>query len=211
MSSNKNARKEKFNTLHKKWKNCKRCKLHECRNKVVVGSGNLHARYLIIGQNPGRQEDEKGIPFIGKSGKTLNDMIKFASDGMVTRDMFYVTNAVACLSPGNREPTDSEMKACSKRLNKIISILDPYITICLGKFAIKSMFKDFREEFGVSACKGLYRRDKLPRVDKKRYIYNTYHPSYINRNMNVNEHVVIEWSKDWKKICELILEFEDEK
>lgn len=201
--------KNKFQTLFKKWKNCKRCKLCEVRKNVVIGHGNITSRYLIIGQNPGREEDEKGIPFIGKSGKLLDKVIKKASDGMIIRDMFYVTNAVACLSPKNREPTDNEMKACSKRLNKIISILDPYIIICLGKSAIKSMFKDFREEFGVSACRGMYRRDKLPRVDKKRYVYNTYHPSYVNRNMNVNDHVVVEWSKDWRKICELILEFEE--
>lgn len=210
MLSNKNAQKKKFNTLHKKWKNCKRCKLHECRNKVVVGSGNLYARYLIIGQNPDREEDEQGIPFIGRSGKLLNKVIKKASDGMIERDMFYVTNAVACLSPGNREPTDSEMKVCSKRLNKIISILDPYIIICLGKFAIKSMFKNFKENFGVKTCKGLYRRDQLPRVDSKRYIYNTLHPSYLLRNSS-NKKIQKEWLKDWRKICELILEFEERK
>ena len=67
--------KEKFITLNKKWKDCKRCKLHECRNKVVIGSGNLHAQYLIVGQNPGKEEDEGGQPFIGNAGKELNKTI----------------------------------------------------------------------------------------------------------------------------------------
>ena len=199
---------DKFETLNKKWKDCKRCKLHECRNKVVVGSGNLHARYLIVGQNPGREEDEQGIPFVGKCGKLLDQVIKKSSDGMVDRDMFYVTNAVACLSPGNRAPTNSEIKACGKRLKKIISILDPLLIIVLGKTAIKSIFPEFKEAYGVGSCLGLYRRDTLPRVDSKRYIYNTFHPSYLLRNAS-DKKLKKKWLKDWQKISELILELEE--
>jgi len=199
--SHKEQTRRKFIKLNDKWKNCKRCKLHKCRTKVVVGNGNLMSRFLIIGQNPGREEDEQGIPFVGKSGQLLDKVVRRYG---IKREDFYITNVVSCLSPGNRKPTDSEIQACSKRLDRIIKILDPFVTICLGDTAIRRMFPDYHKDMGVGTARGIYRRDYPPRVDKIRYVCCTYHPSYLIRNKG-NKKIMKEWLNDWKRIAELIL------
>jgi len=193
-------KREKFKKLYKSWKKCKRCDLCKERKNVVVGHGNIMSRFLIVGQNPGRNEDEEGKPFVGNSGKLLNKVLDVVG---LNRDDFYITNSVACKSPGNREPTKGERKSCSKRLNRIINILDPTVIVCLGKIAIKSFFL-YKDEYPISSCRGIYRRDKLPRVGRKRYLAITYHPSYLVRNPG-NKKIWNEWKDDWMKIAEIIL------
>lgn len=200
--SAKESTKRKFVKLHDDWKNCKRCKLCKVRNKVVVGYGNMQSKFLIIGQNPGAEEDKIGIPFIGNSGKELDRVIGLLG---LNRDMFYITNVAACLTPGNRKPKDSEVKACSKRLDRIIKILDPKLIICLGDTAIRRMFPDYRKSMTLESARGLYKVERPPRADKRRYIYCTYHPSAILRNSNLKKN----WKKDWRKIVELILTIEE--
>lgn len=195
-----NQNKFRFQTLYRKWKDCKRCELCKVRTQVVIGYGNLESRFIIIGQGPGKKENEEGKPFIGPAGKVLTKTLEKCD---LSRNDFYITNAVACLTPGNRAPEDKEIKKCNKRLLKIIDILDPLFTICLGKVAAQSIFKDYKDQT-LSSIRGLYRRDTLK---GKRWIGITHHPCV--GIYDPNGQMIKQFRKDWRKFAELVLELKE--
>ena len=112
--------------------NCSRCALCETRTQVVVGSGDVHADTLFIGEAPGRNEDEGGAPFIGAAGKVLDAFLEAAA---LTRDEIYITNVVKCRPPKNRNPKNDEIAACAPWLKTQIDELAPRVIVPLGAFA----------------------------------------------------------------------------
>lgn len=122
--------------LRNKMSSCDDCDLCNTRNHVVFGEGSLNPLFMIVGEAPGEEEDNKGIPFIGKAGKKLDSILSYVG---VSRDEIFITNSVLCRPPNNRNPGQIELDACRTRLNKQISILKPPLIIALGKIAMQQL------------------------------------------------------------------------
>lgn len=111
---------------------CKRCRLHETRTNAVPGEGPMDARVMFVGEGPGKKEDEKGRPFVGRAGELLNEMLLHAD---LSREQVFITNIVKCRPPGNRDPREDEKKTCSEYLSRQIEIIKPRAICTLGNHA----------------------------------------------------------------------------
>lgn len=158
---------------------CRRCPLHEARHKIVFGSGNEQARLVFVGEGPGADEDEQGLPFVGRAGQLLTQMIEgtAAREGIpVTRGDVYICNVVKCRPPGNRTPEPDEMQICGQFLERQLAVMRPKAICALGATAAK--FLTGSKE-GVTRMRGnWFKWRDLP-------VMVTYHPSYLLRAYNV--------------------------
>jgi uracil-DNA glycosylase len=114
---------------------CKRCRLHEGRNKIVFGSGNEQARLVFVGEGPGADEDAQGLPFVGRAGQLLTQMIEgtAAKDGIpIKRPDVYICNVVKCRPPENRTPQPDEMEVCGQFLYRQLLTIKPKAICALG-------------------------------------------------------------------------------
>ena len=112
------------------------------RTHVVFGDGSRQAKILLIGEGPGQHEDEQGIPFVGKAGMLLDDMLEIIG---LDREKVYIANIVKCRPPHNRDPLNVEQDACIGWLRRQTALLRPKIIVCLGRIAAKAIIKeDFR-------------------------------------------------------------------
>jgi len=112
---------------------CELCRLSNGRTQVVFGVGNPIARLMFIGEGPGRDEDIKGEPFVGRAGELLTDIIKAMK---LRREDVYIANAVKCRPPENRNPEPDEMAACRPHLMRQIDIIQPEVIVTLGRFGL---------------------------------------------------------------------------
>ena len=125
---------------------CERCELCRTRTNVVFGVGPETARIMFIGEGPGENEDLQGVPFVGRGGKLLDDMLELIN---LDRTKVYIANMVKCRPPKNRDPLPTEQAACERWLSRQIELINPRIIVCLGRIAamrfIKPDFKITRE------------------------------------------------------------------
>lgn len=125
---------------------CKKCELAQTRTQVVFGSGDHTAKVLFIGEAPGQAEDEMGLPFVGRSGKLLDDMLALID---LKREDIFITNIVKCRPPANRDPLPRERTACTPWLEWQLKRMQPKIIVCLGRVAatycIRADFKMMRD------------------------------------------------------------------
>ena len=126
---------------------CRECALCQTRKNVVFGVGNPRAEIMLVGEGPGANEDEQGIPFVGRAGKLLDDMLELIDLDRKTN--VYIANIVKCRPPQNRDPLNTEQDACIGYLRNQVSLIRPKIIVCLGRIAamrlIKEDFKITRE------------------------------------------------------------------
>jgi DNA polymerase len=118
---------------------CTRCALAETRTQVVFGVGDPHADLLFVGEGPGAEEDRRGEPFVGRSGKLLDQLV--LEEMGLTRQQFHITNVVKCRPPGNRDPQPEEIAACNPWLERQIELLAPKVVITLGNFATRTLLQ----------------------------------------------------------------------
>jgi DNA polymerase len=111
---------------------CTRCDLFLSRTQVVPGSGNLRARVLFVGEAPGAAEDREGVPFVGRSGALLTEMLAGAG---IPREEVFIANVIRCRPPANRPPRPAEVRACAGWLVEQIRLLNPALIVTLGRFA----------------------------------------------------------------------------
>ena len=138
--------------IEKEIKECKKCPLYKTRKNAVPGEGGFQRRIMFVGEAPGRREDELGRPFVGAAGKFLDELL--ASIGLSRKDV-YITNIVKCRPPGNRDPTDEEIKLCSPYLDRQIAVMKPKIICPLGRFSAKYILEKFGFEMGkISKIQG---------------------------------------------------------
>jgi uracil-DNA glycosylase len=150
---------------------CHRCELGATRLNAVIGRGNLHAPIMVIGEGPGQNEDETGLPFVGKAGQLLEKIL--ASVNLSPEENVYIANAVKCRPPGNRTPTPEEMAACKDYLLEQIRIVNPQIILLTGATAVKSITGDKR---GITKIRGQW-------MDwQGRWCMPIFHPAYLLRN-----------------------------
>ena len=123
-------------------KNCRECSLWETRTNVVFGVGNQNTEVLFIGEGPGANEDAQGVPFVGRAGHLLDDMLEIIG---LKRDDVYIANIVKCRPPHNRDPLETEQDACIGYLRNQVALVKPKIIVCLGRIAAKRLIDpDYR-------------------------------------------------------------------
>jgi uracil-DNA glycosylase len=127
---------------------CTACRLSESRTQVVFGSGDDDADVMFVGEGPGQREDEQGLPFVGPSGKLLEQLL---GEIGLTRDDVYIANVVKCRPPGNRDPRSDEIDACKGYLREQLRLVDPKVVVTLGNFSSKLLL---RTELGVTRLRG---------------------------------------------------------
>ncbi|MBO9533486.1 MAG: uracil-DNA glycosylase [Solirubrobacteraceae bacterium] len=129
------ARRERLKSVYLTARQCTACpQLPAARTQVVFGGGNADADLMLIGEAPGAREDEQGVPFVGASGKLLDELLTDA--GLVRADVF-ITNIVKCRPPGNRDPTPGEIERCRPFLEEQIALVRPRVIATLGNFATR--------------------------------------------------------------------------
>jgi uracil-DNA glycosylase len=149
---------------------CTRCKLHKTRHKIVFGDGSEKAQLVFIGEGPGADEDAQGLPFVGRAGKLLTQMIE--AMGLHRKDV-YICNVVKCRPPENRTPEPDEVQTCSPYLLRQIDAINPKVIVCLGAVAAKTLLETTR---GISHFRGEWQEWR------GRKLMATYHPAYLLRN-----------------------------
>ncbi|KIH77178.1 DNA polymerase [Geoalkalibacter ferrihydriticus DSM 17813] len=156
--------------IHAELDGCRRCPLCKGRSNLVFGVGNPHARVVFVGEAPGREEDEKGEPFVGEAGRLL-DRILFAM-GLHRNDV-YICNVIKCRPPQNRDPHPEEIAACEPYLRRQLAAIAPQVIVALGRFAVQTLVRD---------------QSALGRLRGRWHEYEgialmpTYHPAYLLRN-----------------------------
>ena len=127
---------------------CRGCALADTRTNVVFGDGAEDAEILLIGEGPGQHEDEQGVPFVGRAGQLLDDMLEIIG---LDRTKVYIANIVKCRPPQNRDPLPAESEACMPWLREQFRLLKPKIIVCLGRIAAKAIIK---EDFKITSEHG---------------------------------------------------------
>ena len=131
-----------WEALQQRCLQCRACGLAESRTNVVFGMGAPDAEVLFVGEAPGANEDEQGLPFVGKAGQLLDDMLKMIG---LHRDRIYITNSIKCRPPQNRDPLNTEKEACAGYLQQQLQLMQPKIIVCLGRISAMEMIKpDFK-------------------------------------------------------------------
>ncbi|MEM2007046.1 MAG: uracil-DNA glycosylase [Sulfolobales archaeon] len=163
---------------------CVKCSLSRSRTRVVPGEGNLFSNVMLLGEAPGRNEDEEGRPFVGAAGRLLDKLIEGA--GFKREDLF-ITNVVKCRPPNNREPKLDELVTCSYFTDRIIAIVDPRTIVALGNYAGYYLFelKGGTKWAGVTKTRG--RVYRLPILGAQRAVIPTYHPAAALYNPQLYE------------------------
>lgn len=149
---------------------CRRCKLCEARHSIVFGSGNPQADFVVIGEGPGADEDAQGKPFVGRAGQLLTKMLEAIH---LSRDEVYITNAVKCRPPGNRNPEPDELAACAPFLAAQLGTIQPKVVLSVGSVATQALLKT-REPIGKL-------RGRLHAYGAA-VLVPTFHPAFLLRN-----------------------------
>lgn len=166
-----------LDTFNNTIRECQKCGLGKSRTNFVFGVGNANADVMIIGEAPGAEEDKKGIPFVGRAGKLLTDILKAIN---FEREEVYIANILKCRPPSNRNPLPEEMEKCTPYLYKQIDLIKPKLILCVGLVAANSL---------------LNKKESLTKLRGNVYDIQgiktmvTYHPAALLRNPN------------WKRGC----------
>jgi len=169
---------------------CMRCKLHKAgRHTIVFGVGNPEADLMFVGEAPGRDEDLQGIPFVGRAGQKLTQIIEAIG---LARNQVYIANVIKCRPPENRNPDPDEVETCEPFLFRQIDAISPKVIVALGTFAARSLLKT---------------TDPISRLRGRVYDYRgaklvpTYHPAFLLRNPSCRREV---W-EDMKRVRALLV------
>jgi len=163
---------------------CTRCRLHKQRNSIVYGVGNPKAELVFVGEGPGHDEDVQGIPFVGRAGKLLTQIIEAMG---LRRDDVYICNVIKCRPPENRLPEKDEIATCSPFLLRQIGVISPKVIVCLGACAAQTLLGSNQS---ISRFRGQWFDFRGSRL------LATYHPAYLLRNPAAKSEV---W-KDMQKV-----------
>ncbi|MBD2347157.1 uracil-DNA glycosylase [Anabaena subtropica] len=160
-----------MNELAQHCNQCQRCELGSTRTHAVVGRGHLKAPIMVVGEAPGQNEDETGLPFVGRSGQLLDKIL--ASVGLNTEHDVYIANINKCRPPNNRVPTPHEMAACLPYLLEQIRLVDPKIILLTGATSVKGLTGEKR---AITKIRGQW-------IEwEGRLCMPIFHPSYLLRN-----------------------------
>jgi uracil-DNA glycosylase family 4 len=141
-------RREELVALYREMKECFRCPLADARTNLVFGTGNADADLMFVGEAPGAQEDQQGLPFVGRAGQLLDELLREVG---LERSEVWITNVLHCRPPGNRDPLPEEIETCKPKLYKQIELIQPRVICTLGNFATKLLTRSNR---GIMSVRG---------------------------------------------------------
>jgi uracil-DNA glycosylase len=166
---------------------CTKCPLHAGRIQTVPGDGAMNASIMFIGEAPGQSEDEQGLPFVGRSGKYLEELLHMIG---LSRQQVFIANVIKCRPPDNRDPLPTEIDTCKSYLDRQIEVIDPVIIATLGRFSMARYFPDGQ----ISKIHG------KPKYEGGRIYYPLFHPAAVLRNPNLRPVM----ADDFKRMLTLI-------
>lgn len=181
--SNPDERHAALAALEESIRACTRCRLCQSRTHAVPGEGKLTPRVLFVGEGPGAQEDKLGRPFVGRSGRFLDEMIENAG---LRREDVYITNVVKCRPPENRDPKTDEIAACRDYLDRQIALLEPAVVVTLGRFSMARWFPGER----ITRIHG-----QVKEIGPGRVAMAMYHPAAALRNPRWRDAFVADMQK----------------
>lgn len=168
---------------------CTRCKLCKGRKNIVFGVGNPNAKLMFIGEGPGADEDEQGIPFVGRAGQLLTKIIEAMG---FKREDVYIANIAKCRPPNNRNPEPDEVTTCIPFLKEQVAAINPKVIVCLGSVATQNLLGT---EGKITRLRGNFTEwQGIP-------VMPTYHPAFLLRNPNMKKPV---W-EDMQKVMKFLL------
>jgi DNA polymerase len=164
------SKKEALAALEREFNNCQLCVLSETRTRLVFGAGNFDAQLMFVGEAPGYDEDQEGLPFVGAAGQLLTKIIEAMK---LKRADVYIANCLKCRPPANRSPLPTEILTCKPILMRQIEIIRPKVICALGKFAAQTLLQT---EAPISRLRGRFHEWSGIKV------MPTFHPAYLLRN-----------------------------
>ncbi|HEX6152731.1 MAG TPA: uracil-DNA glycosylase [Solirubrobacterales bacterium] len=179
MSATAAERREQLVQLYKEVQSCNRCPLYETRTKVVFGAGNADADLMFVGEAPGAEEDRQGLPFVGRAGQLLNQMLE--EIGLV-RDDVFIANVLKSRPPGNRDPQPLEIEACKPWLFEQVRLIEPRVVCTLGNFSTKLLSGS---PTGITRVRGTPQVHDLG--GRTVYLLPLFHPAAALRTPSVKE------------------------
>lgn len=168
---------------------CTKCPLSKSRTKAVPGDGPVNAEIMFVGEAPGFHEDQQGLPFVGASGKYLEQLLELID---LTRKDVFITNIVRCRPPQNRDPERLEIETCEPYLDQQIALIQPRIIATLGRYSMAKFFPDGK----ISKIHG------VPKKEEGRLYYPLFHPAAVLRNPALREPM----EEDFKRMKKLLEE-----
>lgn len=174
-------------------RHCRKCPLWKGRTHAVPGEGSASASLMLVGEAPGKREDELGRPFVGRAGQLLREVLKRVS---LTQEDVYITNVVKCRPPGNRNPSAEEIKKCMPYLHRQMDELTPRIIVTLGNVATSSLLPVFGfTPKTIGALHGTLLESSLHQI----IIVPTFHPAACIYNPALTQDFV----RDWERVGEV--------
>lgn len=161
---------------------CTQCPLHEGRTRTVPGAGDPDAEIMFIGEAPGKNEDQQGLPFVGRSGQYLDELLHGIG---LSRQQVFIANVVKCRPPNNRDPQADELEACNPYIRQQIEIIDPLVIATLGRYSMNMFFPNAR----ISRIHG------RPEFGERRAYFPFYHPAAALRDPAKREDMVNDFAK----------------
>ena len=180
-------RREDLVALYREARGCTACPLSEGRTQVVFGNGNADADLAFVGEAPGFHEDQQGIPFVGRAGQLLDELLR--EHGM-TREEVFVLNVLKCKPPGNRDPQPDEIESCRPYLEAQVELIQPLVICTLGNFATKLLTRSTR---GITQVHGRPQTHTIGRRSVE--IYPLFHPAAALRTPRVKEQLREDFSR----------------
>ncbi|MBU1167776.1 uracil-DNA glycosylase [Patescibacteria group bacterium] len=181
--------------LHQGISTCEKCGLSKERNKTVPGDGDPHADIVFIGEGPGRNEDQQGLPFVGAAGKLLSELM--VGIGLERKDAF-IANVVKCRPPGNRDPLPEEVEACWPYLEQQLKLIDPLLVVTLGRHSMNR----FVPNKSISEAHGQAFRREIPNMGKLVF-FPIYHPAAALYRPQLKDEIVADFSKVPKLLAKI--------
>jgi uracil-DNA glycosylase family 4 len=179
LSADAAERREKLVELFNEVKDCTRCPLHETRTKAVFGAGNADADLMFVGEAPGAEEDRQGLPFVGRAGQLLNQLLEEIG---LTREDVFIANVLKSRPPGNRDPMPLEIEACEPYLFEQVRLIEPRVVCTLGNFATKLLSGS---PTGITKVRGTPQVHELG--GRTVYLLPLFHPAAALRTPSVKE------------------------
>lgn len=183
------SKREKLDELNSYWKTHCTCKLKETAKRAVFGEGNANSNIVFIGEAPGKKEDETGKPFVGASGKFLDEMLASIK---INRKDIYITSIVKYRPPNNRDPKPSEKESCHEWLIGELKIIKPKLIVFLGRHSMG----EFLPNEKISDAHGKLIIKDIPELSQKQAFLPLYHPAAALYKGSMREILI----KDFKKI-----------
>jgi DNA polymerase len=180
-------RREQLVALFREVQACTKCPLHTTRTQAVFGAGNADADLMFVGEAPGFNEDQQGIPFVGRAGNLLDEQL--AANGLSRPDVF-ITNVLKSRPPDNRDPAPEEIEACKPYLFRQVELIEPIVICTLGNFATKLLR---RSNEGITRVHGQAQQQELG--GRTVWLYPLFHPAAALRTPKVKEQLAEDFAR----------------